>query len=105
MEQELKKDNGIAWEQDGVTYINGRIYILNNRKLKERILQENYNSVDVGHSGQQQMMELVKRNYWWPELKEDVKKYVQGCFKCQQNKVQYQKKSRELHQLNILKRP
>ena len=48
------------------------------------------------------MMKLVKRNYWWPELKEDVKKYVQGCFKCQQNKVQHQKKLEELHPLNIL---
>ena len=51
------------------------------------------------------MMKLVKRNYWWPELKEDVKKYVQGCFKCQQNKVQHQKKLEELHPLNILQGP
>jgi len=30
-----------------------------------------------------------------------VKKYVQGCFKCQQNKIQHQKKARELHPLDI----
>ena len=47
------------------------------------------------------MLELIKQNYWWPELKEDVKKYVQECFKCQQNKVQHQKKSGELHWLEI----
>jgi len=41
----------------------GRIYITNNKKLKEKILQENYDSVDVGHSGQQRMMELLKWNY------------------------------------------
>ena len=51
------------------------------------------------------MLELIKQNYWWPELKEDVKKYVQRCFKCQQNKVQHQKKSGELHQLEIPQRP
>jgi len=60
----------------------GRIYILNNKKLK-KILQENHNSVDVGHPGQQRMMELLKHNYWWPGLKEDVRKYMQSCFKCQ----------------------
>ena len=51
------------------------------------------------------MLELIKQNYWWPEFKEDIKKYVQGCFKCQQNKVQHQKKSGELHPLEILQGP
>jgi len=44
-------------------------------------------------------MELVKRDYWWPGIKGDIKKYVQGCFKCQQNKVQHQSKYGELHPL------
>ena len=87
VEQELKKWDGLAWEQNRITYMNRRVYILNNKKLKEWILQENHNPIDVGHPGQQRMMELVKKNYWWPGLKEDIKKYIQGCFKCQQNKV------------------
>jgi len=49
------------------------------------------------------MLELLKRTYWWPGLKEDVKKYVQGYFKCQQNKVQHQRKAGELYPLEILK--
>ena len=49
------------------------------------------------------MLELLKRTYWWPGLKENVKKYIQGCFKCQQNKVQHQRKAGELHPLEILK--
>ena len=64
-------------------------------------MQENYDSVDMRHPGQQRMMELLKQNYWWPGLKEDIRKYMQGCFKCQQNKVQHQKKSGELHPLKI----
>ena len=76
VEQELKKENGLVWEQDGIIYMEGQIYIPNNRNLKEQILQENYDSVDIGHPGQQRMLELVKKNYWWPEIKEDIKKYV-----------------------------
>jgi len=30
----------------------GRIYIPNNKKLREKILQENHDSGDVGHLGQ-----------------------------------------------------
>ena len=105
VQQALKKEDKIAWEQDGVAYIKGQIYIPNNQKLKEQILWENHDSVDMGHSGQQRMIELVKQNYWWPGLKEDIKKYVQGCFKCQQNKIQHQKKSGELHPLDIPQGP
>jgi len=41
----------------------GRIYILNNKKLREKILQENH-SGDVRHPEQQRMLELFKQNYW-----------------------------------------
>ena len=51
------------------------------------------------------MLELIKRNYWWPGLKGDIKKYIQDCFKCQQNKVQHQRKSGELHPLEISQGP
>ena len=64
VEQELKKENGLVWEQDRIIYMEGQIYILNNRNLKEWILQENYDPVDISHLGQQRMLKLVKRNYW-----------------------------------------
>jgi len=83
----------------------GRIYVPNNKKIKEEILKENHDSVDVEHPGQHRMLELLKRTYWWPGLKENVKRYVQGCFKCQQNKVQHQKKAGELHPLEIPQGP
>jgi len=47
------------------------------------------------------MLELVKMNYWWPEIKKDVKEYMQGYMKFQQNKVQHQWKLEELHLLEI----
>ena len=101
--QALKKEDSLTWEEDEVVYMEERIYVLNNKKIKEEILKENHNLADVGHSGQHRILELIKRTYWWPGLKEDVKKYIQGCFKCQQNKVQYQRKAEELHPLEIPK--
>jgi len=87
--QVLKKEDSLTWKEDRVVYMEGRVYIPNNRKTKEEILKENHDLADVGYSGQHRMLELIKRTYWWPELKEDIKKYIQGCFKCQQNKVQH----------------
>ena len=84
--QVLEKQDGLTWEENGVVYIKERIYVPNN-KIKEKILKENHDSVDVDYLGQHRMLELLKRTYWWLELKEYVKKYIQRCFKCQQNKV------------------
>ena len=56
--------------------MDGRIYILNNKKIREQILQENYDPADVSYSEQQRIIELIKRNYWWLGLEEDIKKYV-----------------------------
>ena len=75
--QALKKEDGLIWEEDGVVYIEGRIYVPNSKKIRENILKKNHDSVDVGHPGQHRMMELIKRTYWWPGLKEDIKKYIQ----------------------------
>ena len=86
-----------------MVYMEGRVYILNNKKIKKEILKENHDLADVGHPKQYRMLELIKRTYWWPGLREDIKKYVQGCFKYQQNKIQHQRKAGELHPLEILK--
>ena len=81
-----------------------RIYVLNNRKIQEQILQENHDLVDIEYPEQQRILELIKRNYWQLGIKRDIKKYIQGCMKYQQNKVQHMKKARELYLLEILER-
>ena len=86
-------------------YMERKIYMPNNKKLREEILKEHYNPADIGHPRQYRMLELLKRTYWWPGLKDDIKKYMQRCLKCQQNKVQHQQKAGELHQLEISKGP
>ena len=48
-----------------MAYMERRIYGPNNRKLREEILKEHYNPVDIGHLGQHRILELLKRMYWW----------------------------------------
>ena len=103
--QAIKKEDELTWEEDDVVYMEGRIYVPNNKDLKEEILREHHDPADIRHPEQHRMQELIKRTYWWPGLKEDVKKYVQGCTKCQQNKVQHQRKAGELHPLEIPEGP
>ena len=101
----MEKEDELAWKENKVVYMEGRIYVPNNKNLREEILKEHHDLADIGYPGQHRMLELLKRIYWWPGLKEDVKKYMQRCLKCQQNKVQHQQKAGELHPLEIPKGP
>ena len=38
VDQTLKREDRLTWEQDRIIYIEGRIYIPNNKRLKEQIL-------------------------------------------------------------------
>jgi len=62
--QALKKENSLTWEKDGVVYMEGRIYIPNNKKIKKEILKENHDLADIRHPEQHRMLELIKRTYW-----------------------------------------
>ena len=47
--QTLERNNSTTWEEDRLVYMEGRIYVPNNKKVKEEILKENHDSVDVRH--------------------------------------------------------
>ena len=76
--QELKKEDGQAWKDNGLVYMNKWINIPNNKKIWEQVLQENHDLADVSHPEQSRMLELIKQNYLWPGIKKDVKKYIQS---------------------------
>jgi len=63
MVQALKKKDKLTWEENEIVYMEGRIYVPNNKKTREKILKENHILMDVGHPEQQRMLELIKQNY------------------------------------------
>ena len=38
IQQVLKKEDRLSWKQDKIAYMEGRIYIPNNKRLKENLL-------------------------------------------------------------------
>ena len=36
--KELKKEDGQSYKENGIVYVNGRIYVPNNQKIRKRIL-------------------------------------------------------------------
>ena len=78
--QALKRNDSLTWEEDRVVYMEGRVYVPNNKKIKEEILKESHDLVYVGYPGQHRMLELLKKNYWWPGLKGGCQKICTGLF-------------------------
>ena len=77
---DLKKINGEWWK--GTCKV-----ITGGRQDKCKIIQAYHNLLAYGHPGINQTKDLVAKYYWWPQLTQDIQKYVKGCAQCQQNKV------------------
>ena len=54
------------------------------------LLQEAHDVPIAGHMGIARTVDLLTRNYYWPKLHEEVKKYVESCLSCQSNKTSNQ---------------
>jgi len=74
------------WEiEDGVVLKEGRIYVPEG-ELRGEIIRLHHDTPVGGHGGRWKMTELVTRNYWWPGVTKEVRKYVDGCNACQRYK-------------------
>jgi len=48
----LEKNDEQTWKEKRIVYVKGKIYVSNNRKIQEQILQENHDPTDIGYPGQ-----------------------------------------------------
>ena len=75
--------------------IDGRIYLRDSQRLaipgnvelKRTILYEAHDTVTSGHLGIDKTLEQVTRNFYWPKMARNIRKYVKSCDECQRNKV------------------
>ena len=54
-----------------------KIYILKNKSLRLKIIWLYHDTLITKHRGQWKMVELVIRNYRWPEVVKEMKQYVE----------------------------
>jgi hypothetical protein len=73
--RELRKDKGrgtvksAEWsESDGLLMFCGKIYVPKDRDLRRRIVEQHHNTHIARHAGHFKTLELVSRNYWWPQM-------------------------------------
>ena len=64
----------------------GKVYVPKDEELRAEIIWLHYDILVAGHEGRWKTRELVMRNYWWPGVTRDVRRYVDGCNMCQRMK-------------------
>ena len=84
---EVKALRGDEWEiEEDLVLKKGKVYIPKDEELRLEVIWLHHNILVVKHGGRWKIIELVMRNYWWPEVTRDIGKYVEGL--CQRMKNQ-----------------
>ena len=84
---EVKMLRDKEWRQeDGLMLKEGKVYVPRDEKLRAEVIRLHHDMPVGGHGGQWKTAELVTRNFWWPGVTREVKRYVEGCDACQRNK-------------------
>jgi len=79
------------WHQeDGLMLKERKVYVSKDKKLRAEVIRLHHNMPVGGHGGQWKTVELVTRNFWWPGVTREVKRYMEGCDACQRNKNRMQ---------------
>jgi len=73
-------------KKDGLLYYKNRLYITNDEGLQTTIAKGCHDSQVAGHFGQEQMVEIVTRDFYWKGLTAWINDYVRSCDECQHNK-------------------
>jgi hypothetical protein len=63
-----------------------RLCIPNAPGLRMALIWEHHDAPSGGHFGVERTVSRLKRLYWWPTVRKDVRRYVLSCDSCQRNK-------------------
>ena len=82
-----------------------RIFVPNIGDLRTRVLKERHDHPLAGHPGQTKTLELLRRDYAWPKMRNDVEGFVKSCVVCGRAKARRHQPYGVLQQLPIPERP
>ena len=73
---------GLCEWKDEHLWCQGKIWIPNDEGLRTSLIRKNHDELLAGHGGTAKTTELVSRQYYWPRMRETIKRYVKNCDIC-----------------------
>jgi hypothetical protein len=78
---------GLCQWKEGYLWYQNKIWIPDNEPLRSAIIRKQHDVPQAGHGGTAKTTELIQRRYYWPKMRETIKRYVKNCDTCQRIKV------------------
>ena len=76
--------------EKGFLLYKDRIYVPNVPKVKLLILDEIHKTPYSGHPSYQKTITMLRKEYFWPNMKTKLAEYISRCFECHQVKTEHQ---------------
>jgi hypothetical protein len=73
---------------EGVWFYRHRVAVPKVPELRHKLLKEAHDVPYAGHQGWHRTLDVLARQFWWPRMALDVRKYCRSCLSCQVNKPQ-----------------
>jgi hypothetical protein len=92
-------------EKHGKVLYKGRIWVPAHDSLRTAIVRACHDIPSAGHPGRSKTYALLAQTYYWPDVYDQVRRYVLNCHVCRRSKASRQPYSGQLLQLPIPERP
>src|SRR5690606_1360734 len=63
-------------------HVYGLVYVPQDESLHTEIIRSCHDTPAAGHPGKAATYELVTRDYWWPNMRNTIDRYVRNCHTC-----------------------
>ena len=87
-EQEQVKIDFIL-NQQGLLLYKDMLYIPNIREIKLIVMDELHKRAYSRHLRYQKMITMIRKDFFWPNMKKQMAEYLANCLKCQQVKAEH----------------
>ncbi|KAL8134287.1 hypothetical protein AgCh_009360 [Apium graveolens] len=95
------KQTQFHFDDEGVMWLGSKLCVPADPTIREEILKEAHSSSFFIHPGSTKMYRDLKKHFWWSGMKGDIAEFVGKCLTCQQVKIDHQRPSGLLQQLDI----
>jgi transposase InsO family protein len=92
-------------DYQGYLRFRGRRWVPNSEPLRTTIIQSAHDSTITGHPGREETYTIISREFFWPRMSSDIRRFVRNCDLCGGGKVWRELKKGLLKPLPVPERP
>ena len=74
-------------DEEGRLLFRGRRWVPNSEPLRTALIQEAHDSMLTGHPGREGTAAVLSRQFFWPNMLRDVRRFVRNCDVCRRMKA------------------